>query len=266
MAELTRLSQTLLHESRNGLVWIVAEDSRRCSGVVASVLNASKDLESVHIASPMPKMYEADYYKPRGVSSRNAALDWISAHADDDRSLVYFGDDDNTYDLRLFQEIRKTKVVSMFPVGLIGKQGVSGPIVEGGKIVGFTDDWYAGRKFPVDMAGFAFTVGLLRRHPAARMPYKAGHEEDLFLRNLGISVSDVEVAANNCTEVFVWHTQTQKSTAPKVKPITSRRSKNGDNLSALLRHLSESGVVDLSPSGRDLPTCFGHACEKTPKQ
>ena len=59
-------------------------------------------------------------------------------------TVVYFGDDDNTYDLRLFDEIRWTERVSVFPVGLIG-YAMSSPIVqksqeEGGKptVIGFS--------------------------------------------------------------------------------------------------------------------------------
>ena len=37
--------------------------------------------------------------------------------------ILYFADDDNTYDLKLFEEIRKTQNVSMFPVGFIGNTG-----------------------------------------------------------------------------------------------------------------------------------------------
>ncbi len=62
---------------------------------------------------------------------------------------------------RLFDEIRWTSKVSMFPVGLVGKQGISAPVVRGGRVVGFTDPWIHKRKFPVDMAGFAFNVKLL---------------------------------------------------------------------------------------------------------
>lgn len=175
---------------------------------------------------------------------------------------MYFGDDDNTYDLRLFDEIRSTNTVSMFPVGLIGKQGVSGPIVRAGKVIGFTDDWYANRKFPVDMAGFAFKVGLLKKTgKKVRMPYKAGHEEDLFLKNLAIEREDIEVKAKNCTEILVWHTQTAKKTSPKIKPSGETKKNLGSNLMPLLKHLSESGVIELSSSGVELPTCFGSDCE-----
>lgn len=44
--------------------------------------------------------------------------------------MVYFGDDDNTFDLKLFEEIRDTKKVSMFPVGLIGDYAVSSPVLK----------------------------------------------------------------------------------------------------------------------------------------
>ncbi len=82
------------------------------------------------------------------------------------KSVLYFADDDNTYDLRIFDEIRKTKKVSVFPVAFIGTQSISSPVVETRevrgpdgkihsvkKVVGFTDDWFASRKFPMDMAG-----------------------------------------------------------------------------------------------------------------
>ncbi|MPC79782.1 Galactosylgalactosylxylosylprotein 3-beta-glucuronosyltransferase P [Portunus trituberculatus] len=51
-----------------------------------------------------------------------------------------------------------TRQVSMFPVGLVTRLGVSTPIVSSGKLVGFYDGWIAGRRFPVDMAGFAVNV------------------------------------------------------------------------------------------------------------
>lgn len=60
----------------------------------------------------------------------------------------------------LFQ-IRTTKRVSMWPVGLCTKFGLSSPVVVNGTFVGFYDGWVAGRKFPVDMAGFAVSVEFL---------------------------------------------------------------------------------------------------------
>ena len=40
---------------------------------------------------------------PRGVANRNLGLNWIERNVND--GVLYFADDDNTYDLRLFQEV-----------------------------------------------------------------------------------------------------------------------------------------------------------------
>jgi beta-1,3-glucuronyltransferase len=48
----------------------------------------------------------------------------------------------------------------MWPVGLCTDFGVSSPIVQNGKVVGFYDGWSGLRKFPVDMAGFAINLQL----------------------------------------------------------------------------------------------------------
>ncbi len=57
-----------------------------------------------------------------------------------------------------FFQIRKTQRVSIFPVGLVSGAPVSAPIVENGELNGFYVGWDGNRKFPVDMAGFAFSV------------------------------------------------------------------------------------------------------------
>lgn len=57
--------------------------------------------------------------------------------------------------------MRRTKRVSMWPVGLLTKYGLSSPVVKNGKFVGFYDGWVAGRKFPIDMAEFAVNVKFL---------------------------------------------------------------------------------------------------------
>ena len=60
-------------------------------------------------------------------------------------------------------QIRKTKKLSLFPVGLVSKFGISSPIVKDGKITGFFDGWSGNRLFAVDMAGFAVNTRLLRK-------------------------------------------------------------------------------------------------------
>lgn len=100
--------------------------------------------------------------------------------------------------------MRYTKKVSMWPVGLITKFGVSSPIVRNGSISGFYDGWIGGRKFPVDMAGFAVNVNFLLSRPNASMPYKPGYEEDGFLKSLSpLNLNEIELLASNCTEVSI---------------------------------------------------------------
>ena len=53
-------------------------------------------------------------------------------------------------------------MVSVFPVGLVGKFGLSSPVVVDGKIKGFYDAYNGGRTFKVDMAGFAINVQYYR--------------------------------------------------------------------------------------------------------
>ena len=54
----------------------------------------------------MPEKYRNDpkiKSKPRGVAARNAGMRWVLSHAT--KGVLYFMDDDNTYDLRLFAEV-----------------------------------------------------------------------------------------------------------------------------------------------------------------
>lgn len=41
--------------------------------------------------------------KPRGVSNRNRGIQWIRMNATE--GVMYFADDDNTYDLEIFYEV-----------------------------------------------------------------------------------------------------------------------------------------------------------------
>ena len=117
IAELTRLSQTLLHIQN--LHWVIAEDSPYCSEMIHLLLEDSP-ISYTHLSSPMPDIYKGLAMKdrPRGVSSRRAGLQWVlSRHehilnqttSQDNTdgntlknqklshpSVVYFGDDDNT--------------------------------------------------------------------------------------------------------------------------------------------------------------------------
>jgi len=243
IAELTRLGQTLMHVPH--LHWIVADDSDVCNVFLDHLLNRF-GIPYTHLASPMP-----DYYRtikgpaPRGVANRRAALKWLLS-TNRKSGVLYFGDDDNTYDLRLFSEIRYTKHISMFPVGLIGNTAVSSPVVKNGKVIGFFDPWPSKRLWPVDMAGFAVNLDVIVQNPNVTMPYKAGLEEDGFLRSLDFKLEQIEPLANNCTEILVWHTQTKNAKIPTIKISTSILETDKTSLGMLLRELELMGVSRTS--------------------
>lgn len=46
--------------------------------------------------------------KARGVEQRNIAIKWLRDNININKTngVVYFADDDNTYDIRLFEEVR----------------------------------------------------------------------------------------------------------------------------------------------------------------
>ena len=69
--------------------------------------------------------------------------------------MVYFGDDDNTYDIDLFQEIRATKKFSVWPVGICGGLRWEGPICEEGRLKEWHTSWAKMRPFPIDFAGMS---------------------------------------------------------------------------------------------------------------
>lgn len=139
------------------------------------------------------------------MSNRLRALKWLRDTFTNTtaQGVIYFADDDNAYDIRVFDEMRHTEKVSVWPVGCLAKLGVSSPILEPktGLVSGFHDPFLTRRKFAVDMAGFAVDLQLFLRNPRATMPYKVGYEEDYFIKSLGVKITDLEPKADNCTKV-----------------------------------------------------------------
>ncbi|XP_063043406.1 galactosylgalactosylxylosylprotein 3-beta-glucuronosyltransferase 3 [Engraulis encrasicolus] len=229
-AELTRLSQTFLHVPQ--LHWVVVEDAEQPTALVRSLL-ASSGLAYTQLHTLTPKdrkLQEGDpsWLKPRGAEQRNEGLRWLremasasrgqqgaNAHTAVEDAVVYFADDDNTYSLKLFEEMRDTKRVSVWPVGLVGAMRFERPLVEGGKVVGFHTGWRPNRPFPIDMAGFAVSLRLVLANPEARFDGNAqmGYLESSLLQGL-VTMEQLEPKADLCTKVLVWHTRTEK---PKMK-------------------------------------------------
>ena len=112
-AELTRLANTLLHVPN--LHWLVVEDAPRRTPLTARLLRDT-GLNYTHLHVETPRNYKLrgdarDPRIPRGTMQRNLALRWLRETFPRNSSqpgVVYFADDDNTYSLELFEEVRAT--------------------------------------------------------------------------------------------------------------------------------------------------------------
>ena len=127
-ADLTRLANTLLHVRR--LHWIVVDDAASKAALVTRLLQRSGIAAYEHLCARTPVKYqrnETDRHParifPKGVEQRNAGIKWIrnriwsssssSASSSSSSSpstsrfhgVVYFADDDNAYDLQIFEEV-----------------------------------------------------------------------------------------------------------------------------------------------------------------
>ncbi|KAJ6224890.1 hypothetical protein RDWZM_003435 [Blomia tropicalis] len=240
MPDMTRLGQTL--RLVPNVFWIVVEDAHNQSKAVENLLRRTM-IPYVHLLGPRPPTH-MDQRSGRGVSNRLKAFEWLRANygGTNQKGVIYFADDDNAYDVRLFDEMRDTQIVSMFPVGLISTLGLSTPIVnhKTGKIIGFHDPFIGRRKFAVDMAGFAVNLQFFLQSKKATMPYKVGYEEDYFLKSLDVKIWQLEPKAKNCTEVLVWHTKTKPGDKPNHNMMIKVTNYNETNLPSLYQNVMET--------------------------
>ena len=107
--DLTAMCHTLMLVPE--VVWIVIEDVPKPTSLVTQLLSRCK-VETVHLTvltSPafQPKKGASAKSVSRGVEQRNAGLSWLRQHykTANCNGVVYFGDDDNKYDLRLFDDV-----------------------------------------------------------------------------------------------------------------------------------------------------------------
>lgn len=231
-AELVRLSHTFMLVPN--LHWIIVEDSERSTQMISKFvhrLKAEYDFFTVtHLHEKTPERYklkpnEPTWKHPKGVWQRNRALDWLENYALDldEDGVIYFADDDNTYDLEIFNEMRSTKRISVWPVGFVGGLLVERPIVDtSGKIISFNSMWRSERPFPLDMAGFSISSRLFKTNSKARFSadQRVGYLESNFLSQFVKSWEELEPKADMCTKVLVWHTKTQAPALHEERKLT----------------------------------------------
>ncbi|KAL3116201.1 hypothetical protein niasHT_002325 [Heterodera trifolii] len=204
---MTRFSQTLMHIS--DLHWVVIEDANATSDAVQRIL----------VRSGIPFTYFSTTTKPgfpkRGWTHRNVGLDFVRQQYAlfPQNGVVYFADDDNSYDIRLFERyIKKVRTIGIWAVGLAGSAIVEAPHVENGTITKWDVVYAPKRRFAVDMAGFAVNLRLiLNKNASFNLGCVRLSPESCFLAQFGIPREKVEPFGWNDKpkEILVWHTKTK---------------------------------------------------------
>jgi len=182
--------------------WIVVEDGSK---------------KDEHLSSLLPNFATYLNFGPTrdfGHAQRNLAFEYI--HDNKMKGIVYNADDDNWYNPLLFDEIKKTKRISVFPVGNLGPSGVERPIVKDGKFVKWHAGWMS-RKFPVDMAGFAFRSELLGEIKRPFWIHKGRGGESEFISKFVKNPQELEFLCNQCTMLFVKHNELLKKSFQKIR-------------------------------------------------
>jgi hypothetical protein len=177
------------------LIWIIVEDSKQKSNEICLMLDKS-EIRFLHLCIGPTERW--------GNSQRDLGLDYIVNQ--NLKGVVYLADDDNYYELKLFDEIRKTRRVAILPVGHLGPLEVERPIVRRGEVVQWHADWTQ-RKYPVNMAGFAFSAALLH---ALKKPYwieELWGGETEFLERIINREDEIEFLCDDCKQCYVWHNQ-----------------------------------------------------------
>ncbi|CAB04033.3 Galactosylgalactosylxylosylprotein 3-beta-glucuronosyltransferase [Caenorhabditis elegans] len=212
MPDITRMSNTL--KQIKNLHWIVIEDGEELVPAVQNVLERS-GLPYTYVTHKTAKGYPA-----KGWYQRDMALKMLRTNSSQilgnhkGEAVVYFADDDNSYDLRLFDDfIRNVKKLGVWAVGLVGGTIVEAPKVENKKVTSFNVKWEPSRPFAVDMAGFAINLKYILRSAAVFGPkcHGSGAPETCLLEKLGFELDDIQpfgYEKEEDKEILVWHTRT----------------------------------------------------------
>ena len=179
------------------LLWILCEDNNTIDFEVNNLLLKSKINYTYLSYGPT---------KDKGNEQRNYCYEYIVHN--NLTGIIYNADDDNQYNIKLFDEIKKTKNISIFPVGNLGPNGIERPIIKDGKIL-YWDAGWAERRFPVDMAGFAFNSKYLYKKKLKLWMHHGVGGESEFISSI-TNGNDFEFLCDNCTLCYVKHNELRR--------------------------------------------------------
>ncbi|EFO91044.1 hypothetical protein CRE_17762 [Caenorhabditis remanei] len=221
IADMIRMANTLSHVKN--LHWIVIEDGNKKIPAVENILKRTN----------LPYTYlpfkTIEGYPKRGWYQRTMALKFIRSNTsqilgkEHKEGVVYFGDDDNSYDIRLFTEyIRNVKTLGIWAVGLVGGGYVEAPKVVNGTVPEFNVGYLPSRTFAVDMAGFAVNLRVVMNSTAVfGLHCKERYApETCLLEDMGLERKDIEPfgwEGEKDREILVWHTKTSTPNFPKAE-------------------------------------------------
>ncbi|KAL5491514.1 hypothetical protein EMCRGX_G016813 [Ephydatia muelleri] len=162
-ASLVTLCQTLMHV--RSLVWIVVENSTHHTPMVRALLKRC-GVPYVHLTVPSPNnSLVRPISSAMGIRNHNVGLKWVREHnrCVECNGVIYFGNDDDRYDLRLFDELRKTATLSVFMVGLTGGLLMEGPYCQEGRVAKWHHVQAPPREAHITMQGFAINLRLIMK-------------------------------------------------------------------------------------------------------
>lgn len=219
MADMIRLGQTLRNDK--AIYWLVIEDQDHPSARIRALLERT-GLPFAHLAIHQEFMADGNKPNGRGIFQRNKALEVVEKL--ETGGVIFFADDDNAFDVRIFPQMRKVKRVGLSGVGFSAGMYERCLVDEkSGNITSFVTAWLGGRKFPVDMAGFGVHTDVLKeKHPRFRGDGPIGHLENQFLESVAKDFGELE-PLDNCTKIYAWHV---KSIAPTNLDVKDELSKN----------------------------------------
>lgn len=221
MVDMVRLSQTL--QLDKAIYWLVVEDQERPSARIRALLERT-GLPFAHLAVHQEQTSEGKKPNGKGIYQRNRAIETVESL--NTPGVVYFGDDDNAYDARLFSQMRQVQRVGVSGVGFaVDWYELCVVDNETNKVKELYSNWKSGRKFEIDMAAFGIHTDVLQeKHPRFRDDWPISYLETRFVELVADDVTSLE-PLDNCTKIYAWHVHTKVAGSNRLRNMTGVESK-----------------------------------------